>query len=384
LRRLAKPLYGLHRIQGSNPCLSAIPGHWTQVPGGDPPGREGAILTWSGARVAAALQLSLGALLVTSQAPERGAPMALQDVRSWMYQFQGLESKNAVEALAGSPYDLLVVEPMGTYRAAKDFDMKGMVSHLHAGKRGRLVLAYLDMGQADSNRAYWQKSWKPPARGEKGDPDFLLKPDPDGWKETYVVRPSDPRWQDLVLADVARVMSAGFDGLYLDWVEAYEDKTAAAEMKAQGLVPARAVVDFISRVRQEARKVEPSARTVVQNAPYLIDEDERLVGLVDAVAFENTWFRGKAESDWGDPEGGDRPNAPAEARDSTEARLKQYARYKAAGKPVLTVDYCLRADHAGKVYEESRARGLVPLVSRVALDRMTETPPPGLYKAEKK
>ena len=330
------------------------------------------------------LRLLLGAWVIASQAAEQERPMALQAVRSWMYQFQGLETKSAVEALAGSPYDLLVVEPMGTYRAAKDFDMKGMVSRFHAGKRGRVVLAYLDLGQADSNRAYWQKSWKPPGPDQKGDPDFLLKPDPDGWKETYVVRPSDPRWQDLVLADVARIMSAGFDGLYLDWIEAYEDKTAAAEMKAQGLVPARAVVDFISRVRQAARKAEPSARTVVQNAPYLIDEDERLVGLVDAVAFESTWFRGKAETEWGDTEGGDRPNAPSEARYSTDARLKQYARYKAAGKPVLTVDYCLKADNARKVYEESRSRGFVPLVSRIALDRMTETPPPGLYETKKK
>jgi len=354
-----------------------------RVPLGEP-GQEGAILTGSGTGFAAALHFFLGALLTTPQAPERDGPMALQDVRSWMYQFQGLESKSAVEALAGSPYDLLVVEPMGTYQAAKDFDMKGMVSRLHAGKRGRLVLAYLDIGQADSNRTYWKKGWKPPGQKQRGDPDFLLKPDPDGWKDTYVVRPSDPRWQDLVLADVAKIMTAGFDGLYLDWVEAYQDTTAATEMKAQGLVPARAVVDFISRVRQEARKAEPTARTVAQNAPYLIDEDERLAGLVDAVAFESTWFRGKAEAGWGDPEGGDRPNAPAEARYSTEARLRQYARYKAAGKPVLTVDYCLKADNAKMVYQESRSRGWVPLVSRVALDRLTETPPPDLPQAEKK
>jgi cysteinyl-tRNA synthetase len=305
-----------------------------------------------------------------SSAPD--GPMPLKDVKTWMFQFQGIESKGAVDALAKSGYDLLVVEPMGTYRSARTFDMKAMVDRLHAGRRGRVVLAYFNLSQADSNRAYWEKGWRPPEKDRRGTPDFLLKPDPDGWKDTYVVRYSDPKWQELMTSDVKTIMAAGFDGLCLDWVEGYDDKTIRAELKAQSLDPARTMVDFIARIQQEAQKQNPSSRILVENAPGLIDADPRLVPLADAAVFENTWFRGKAEVDWKDAEGGDLPNP------STDDRLKQVAKWQAAGKPVFTVDYCLKPENAKRVYESALGQAFVPLVSRTALDRLTETPPPGL------
>jgi endo-alpha-1,4-polygalactosaminidase (GH114 family) len=55
--------------------------------------------------------------------------------------------------------------------------------------------------------------------------------------------------------------------------------------------------------------------------------------------------------------------------------------WKARGKPVFTLDYCLKPDHAREVYESAKRRGLVPLVSRSALDRLTETPPSWLGEA---
>ena len=55
------------------------------------------------------------------------SPMPLKDVKTWMYQFQDLESKRAIRTLASSGYDLLVVEPTATYSKGKGFDAKGMV-----------------------------------------------------------------------------------------------------------------------------------------------------------------------------------------------------------------------------------------------------------------
>jgi hypothetical protein len=39
------------------------------------------------------------------------------------------------------------------------------------------------------------------------------------------------------------------------------------------------------------------------------------------------------------------------------------------------VDYCLDPEQAQFVYAKARAGGIVPLVKRVTLNRMTETPP---------
>ena len=60
--------------------------------------------------------------------------MPLGQVRNFMYQLQNLENPAALEALAKSDYDLLVVEPTATVKDNQDFDVKGMVRRLHAGK----------------------------------------------------------------------------------------------------------------------------------------------------------------------------------------------------------------------------------------------------------
>jgi cysteinyl-tRNA synthetase len=296
-----------------------------------------------------------------------------------MYQIQGLETSEAVETLARSAYDLVVVEPTFTLREDSDFDAKGMVSRLHAGRPGRIVLAYIDIGEAERYRAYWQTDWTPPAKGRKGHPDFLLFADPDGWNDSYVVAYWRPAWQQVMLADVRRIMAAGFDGVYLDWVSAYEEETVVAEAKRENADPAKAMVAFIGAVRQAARQANPSALVVAQNAAYLVDRDPAYLGTIDAIAFEDTWFAGKANAGWNSPGGGDVPNRYKD-ESSTEALLKQYAKYVAAGKPVFTVDYCLRPQNAAKVYEAARQAGLVPLVTRVSLERITTTPPPGLEK----
>lgn len=318
----------------------------------------------------------LAALLPPPSSPD--GPMALKEVKTWMFQFQSIESAGAVDALSRSGYDLLVVEPTGTYRQGSRFDMKAMVDRLHAGRPGRCVLAYFSLGEADENRAYWQKSWKAPDRDHRGSPDFLLKPDPDGWKETHIVRYSDPRWQELLLTDARALLAAGFDGLYLDWIEACRDQTVVEDLKARSLDPARAMVDLVAKVRDECRKKNPEARMVLQNAEDLLEADPRILPLADAVAAEATWFGGKAEVEWADPAGGDRPHPEGPGASARPARLARLAQWKSAGKPVFTVDYCLKPANAQQVYQEATGRGFIPLVSRSALDRLTETPPPGL------
>ena len=114
---------------------------------------------------------------------------------------------------------------------------------------------------------------------------------------------------------------------------------------------------------------------VQQNAIELIDKDPRLLDAIDALGVEDTWFAGKANAKWGTKNAGDVPNRYKD-ESSTTARLKQYAKYQKAGKPVLSIDYCVKPENAAMVYTEARQHGLIPLVSQVSLDRMTATPPP--------
>ncbi len=56
--------------------------------------------------------------------------------------------------------------------------------------------------------------------------------------------------------------------------------------------------------------------------------------------------------------------------------MHKYFKNRQYGIPVFSVDYCLNPQNAQQVYREARRAGLRPLVTRVALSRITETPPP--------
>jgi cysteinyl-tRNA synthetase, unknown class len=172
-------------------------------------------------------------------------------------------------------------------------------------------------------------------------------------------------------------MAAGFDGVYLDWIDAYDDDHIAPQAKAAGVDPVKAMVDFLLLIRQTARTINPNAIVIQQNAYGLIDADPRLLTAIDAIGIEDTWFSGKANAKWNSKNAGDLPNRDKE-EDSTAARIVQYQKYLVAGKPVFTIDYCINEKNAAQVYKESRAHGFIPLVTRVSLDHLTTTPPPAL------
>jgi len=341
----------------------------------DGAGARSALRTRAGRALAGAALLGLALLLV---APSSPAPIALGEVRTWMYQFQKMEERASVDLLAKSSYDLLVVEPVGTYRSARPAEMKAMLARLREPRPGRLILAYFDLAEADSHRSYWDSGWKAPSKDRRGIPDFLAAPDPDGWNDTYLVAYWDPRWQKLVRADVQAILSAGFDGLCLDWAGAWRDPAVASLARSAQVNPAGAMLDLVGLVRRDALAQNPKALLLLQNESGLIDAEPRIAGLVEGVLFESTWYAGKAELAWSDAGGGDRENRATDPRESTPGRLAQIAKWKALGKPVFTLDYCLKPEHAREVYERSKALGCVPLVSRSALDRLTETPPPWL------
>lgn len=304
----------------------------------------------------------------------------LHGASTWMYELQGIEEPAQVTALAESDYDLLVVEPGNTLRD-EPVDATQLVHQLHVkpGGGNRLVLAYIDIGEAEGYRSYWQDTWQAPTPGRPGTPPFLITVDPDGWSGSYPVAYWDDQWREIWLGaagEVANLARLGFDGVYLDWVEAYDDPAVRAAAEDAGVDPEAAMIDFVASIRAAGRGVTPDFLVVAQNAPYLIDVDpDRYAASIDAVAAEDTWFSGAGGVDWDDPGAGDVRNQYDEGS-STDARLAQYRKYLQRGLPVFTVDYCVRADNANFVYGQAVEHGLRPLVTRVSLSHMTQTPPP--------
>ena len=339
------------------------------------------IKTMRTAVVSALLFVSFGC---GSGAPNGAIPYAMLQgtkVSTWMYQIQDLNDK-AVGTLAATAYDMMVIEP-GFNLQEDPYDTAKIVTALATKPNGdkRVLLAYIDIGQAEDYRDYWQTNWVAPTKHKHGSPDFLITIDPDGWSGNYPVAYWDARWKSIWLGEegiIAKLVAYGFDGVYLDWVEAYDDEKVMAYARQKGVDAQKEMLAFIREIKEKAKAKNPNFVIVAQNAPYLLDDDPKTyAAIIDAIATEDTWYYGEGDADWddkgaGDLHGGERHDEGY----STEERIKQSQKYLQRGIPVLTVDYCVSKKHAERVYRVSREQGFVPIVTRVSLSRLTQTPPP--------
>jgi cysteinyl-tRNA synthetase len=81
---------------------------------------------------------------------------------------------------------------------------------------GKKVFAYMCVGEAEDYRFYWQESYN-----QKW-PTWILRENPD-WKGNYLVKFWDPMWKEILQIYMERIKAAGFDGIFLDKIDAYYD-----------------------------------------------------------------------------------------------------------------------------------------------------------------
>ncbi len=90
---------------------------------------------------------------------------------------------------------------------------------IKANGGSRLVIAYMSIGEAEDYRYYWQAGW------ETASPSWLVEENPE-WAGNYKVRYWDKNWQNVIYGNddsyLKKIFNAGFDGVYLDIIDAYE------------------------------------------------------------------------------------------------------------------------------------------------------------------
>ena len=154
-------------------------------------------------------------------------------------------------------------------------------------------------------------------------------------------------------------------------------KKKRVEKDSIGKVSETEMMLFIEKMRDKGRSLNSDFLIISQNAAFLLDTDpQRYSLMIDALATEDTWFYGEGDAEWndlkaGDLSGGERHNEEY----STSNRIVQNKKYLALGIPVFTVDYCISQENANFVYKTSRENGFIPIVTRVSLSKITETPP---------
>lgn len=252
--------------------------------------------------------------------PKVGSGSPLAAVSSWGYQLQHLDVASASQ----TDFDLLVIDP------TTDGTIDGTLSRAEVAQlqkkpngRRRLVVAYLSIGEAESYRPYWQKGWK------RNKPDWLLGENPD-WDENYAVCFWDEDWQGLMCgskdASLDRILAAGFDGVYLDKADVFEDLERDYRTIARTRPDlAGDMVAFVERLSRYAKAKRPGFLVIMQNAETLLTSRD-LLSAIDGVAKEELLF------------GLDGPEK-RNARDEVNEARAALDLAKRAGKPIMVVEY---------------------------------------------
>ena len=269
-----------------------------------------------------------------------------RSVQHWLYQLQNLDVGRA----AASGFDLIVTDYSADGSNARRFTPE-QVARMQAGRpQGRLVLAYMSIGEAEDYRFYWRQDWRP------GNPAWLLPVNPE-WSGNYSVEYWQPEWKRILYgspdAYLDKIIDAGYDGVYLDIIDAYE-RFEASRPNAR-----REMVELVREIASYARETRGKSQFGVfpQNGEGLADEPGYL-DTITGIGREDIYF--------GNPREGQA--SPG----SFTAELERYLdRYVAAGKLVLTVDYTRRPEQIADAYQRARQRGYVPYVTVRDLNRMT-------------
>jgi cysteinyl-tRNA synthetase len=153
------------------------------------------------------------------------------EARNFLYLLNmcGYAARDAfVEAVRGTDYDLVVTDPF--FHGDIPFSRREVAALRRKACGGnRFVLAYMSIGEAEDYRPYWKPEWKdaPPAWLDRENPD---------WPGNYKVKYWMEAWQRILMGGdgsiLDRIVDAGFDGVYLDIVDAFWHFEAEVREKA--------------------------------------------------------------------------------------------------------------------------------------------------------
>jgi cysteinyl-tRNA synthetase len=291
------------------------------------------------------LVAAIAALIVLCTSA-RVAPR-LSEVRSWAFQLQNVDPLE----IKLSPYDLVVIDYGFDRRNATAFPRE-VVDLMRTRPDGskRLIFAYFSIGEAENYRYYWQESWL------KTRPEWLEPENPD-WPGNYLVQYWHPEWQAILYgspnAYLDRILGAGFDGVYLDGTDKFEQwmrrrPSAAADM-----------VELISGIASYARAHRKDFLIIPQNGDGLLG-NSKFLETIDGFGREDLLYSETA----------------AEVRNPQRGIIESIRRMRPlinAGKPILVIEYTSSPELASSFLREIKELGFVGYVA--SRDLKTLSPP---------
>lgn len=118
-----------------------------------------------------------------------------------------------IEAVQATNYDLVLIDLYFNEEELTAADVEALKTKANGGSR--LVICYVSIGEAEDYRYYWSDL----------DKNLVCSENPD-WKGNFAVKYWEGDWKSVIYGNeqsyLKKILNAGFNGVYLDIIEAYE------------------------------------------------------------------------------------------------------------------------------------------------------------------
>ncbi len=283
-------------------------------------------------------------------------PETLATVDDFAYQLQEVD----LTVLGDSAFDLVVMDYSSDGSEEGRWSAGQVASLKHSPGGDKTLLSYMSIGEAEDYRWYWRDEWDADRDGspDPGAPPWLGPGNPE-WPGNYKVRYWDPAWQEILKSYLDRIIEAGFDGVYLDIIDAYEYWGPGGESGLERATAEEEMVELVRSIARYCRVERGRAGFLVfpQNGEGLASHPD-YVDVVSGIGKEDLWYM---------------DDAPQPA-DYTERALAYLDVFLRAGRKVLVTDYVTAPALIDDLYARAEARGYVPYATVRDLDFLTVNP----------
>ncbi len=145
--------------------------------------------------------------------------LKLADAQNYLYLISSddfSDKQMFLSAIQSTNFDVVIIDAFFGDEILSSADVLSLKTKANGGKR--LVISYMNVGAAEKYRYYWKKSWglhHP----------LWLKRKYDGYKDEIWVKFWKKDWKEVIYGNdgsyTKKLLDAGFDGAYLDNVEAF-------------------------------------------------------------------------------------------------------------------------------------------------------------------
>ena len=305
--------------------------------------------------------------------PMNASSLPWNAVNDFAYQLQ----KIRLTALGNTKFDLAILDYSKDGSEAGKFTAQEINTLKTSPGGPKLVLAYMSIGEAEDYRWYWEKNWDKNKDGkpDPGAPSWLGRSNPN-WPGNYKVKYWEPGWQSIIYGSptsyLDKIIAEGFDGVYLDIIDAYEYWGPGGGSKLNRVTAKQEMIDFVIAISAYAKSKNAKFGIFPQNGAPL-GADTNYLNAVTGIGQEDIYYGYN----------GDGQKTPTKITKKLEGYLDVF---KKAGKLVLTIDYpfscsqnkpCFNSNTKTKInlaYKRSKGKGYVPYCTVRNLNYLTINP----------